>query len=399
MHSLREYLQGSIRVLKNFLIYLKAKLSRRAGMNLYRITLTRGPSLRLHYITIFQGNHYRDLKLVYSLLHKEYYIEVWLKPLAEFIIRSSSSRQVLDGYPTKMDLSQMTVNYIEEPRAKSLKISRMFLAARDQICGEMILSSCCKSVPKVEGRNEDAYFCTDLNIGIADGVGGVFIDFGISSQDFSIELMAKCKEILGHLNSSKRGNEIVKEALVSMNSGGSSTYLLISLIKNRLMVSNYGDSGLMVFRKYNSSLRLVFQTIAKQHSFNTPFQVSKQFSPKQLQKGYNIIKDNIKNSNGNIDSDEYFTTVHEGDILVIGTDGLFDNLFPSEIKKIIKRFPKVSSLSETVDFIVESALARAKGIEFTPFEQNMKNIQCEWKGGKIDDITVIVSVVQRISYF
>ena len=395
MNSIGEYLKRSIQILQSFFMFTKAKISRSAGKNLYRMTVTKGSCLRLHYLRIFQANNYEDFTMIYSLLHQEYFIEIWLRPLTQFIIISGSSRILLDEYPKLNDKSDILVNYIEDPNAQRLRIAGRFLVTNTRTCSELILSSSCKSIPKVEGRNEDAYFYTDSNIGIADGVGGVFIDFGISSQEFSIELMEKCKEISRNFNTSRQGKEIVKEALDSMISGGSSTFLLASLARNRLFISNFGDSRLMLFRKYYDTLRLVFQTTAKQHCFNTPFQVSKQFSPKQLQRVHTFYKSNIKNSDGNIDSDEYLTTVREGDILVIGTDGLFDNLFPSEIRKIIKKFPIVSDLPETVDLLVEKALKMAKGKERTPFEENMKNIQCEWKGGKMDDITAIVSVVQR----
>ena len=398
MNSVGEHLKRIIQILQSFFVSAKAKLNRSAGRHLYRVSAIRGSCLRLHYLRVFQANHYEDFAMIYSLLHKEYFIEIWLRPLTQFIIISGSSRILLDEYPKLKDKSEILVNYIEDPNDQRLRIAGSFLVKNTRTCSELILSSSCKSVPKVEGRNEDAYFYTDLNIGIADGVGGVFIDFGISSQEFSIELMEKCKKISRNFNSSRQGKEIVKEALDSMISGGSSTFLLASLARNRLFISNFGDSRLMLFRKYYDTLRLVFQTTAKQHSFNIPFQVSKQFSPRQLQKFHSFSKENIKNSYENIDPDEYFTTVREGDILVIGTDGLFDNLFPSEIRKIIKKFPIESNLSETVDLLVEKALTKAKGKEYTPFEENMKNIQCEWKGGKMDDVTVIVSVVQKGSY-
>jgi serine/threonine protein phosphatase PrpC len=38
------------------------------------------------------------------------------------------------------------------------------------------------------------------------------------------------------------------------------------------------------------------------------------------------------------DSDNYQLRVREGDLLILGTDGIFDNLFEEEILEIVKNF-------------------------------------------------------------
>lgn len=38
------------------------------------------------------------------------------------------------------------------------------------------------------------------------------------------------------------------------------------------------------------------------------------------------------------DSDNYQLRVREGDLLILGTDGLFDNLFEDDILAIVKEF-------------------------------------------------------------
>lgn len=42
------------------------------------------------------------------------------------------------------------------------------------------------------------------------------------------------------------------------------------------------------------------------------------------------------------DSDNYQLRVREGDLLILGTDGMFDNLFEEEILEIVKNFTKTN---------------------------------------------------------
>ena len=42
------------------------------------------------------------------------------------------------------------------------------------------------------------------------------------------------------------------------------------------------------------------------------------------------------------DSENYHLRVREGDLLILGTDGVFDNLFEEEILKIVHSFTKVN---------------------------------------------------------
>ena len=40
------------------------------------------------------------------------------------------------------------------------------------------------------------------------------------------------------------------------------------------------------------------------------------------------------------DSDNYHLRVREGDLLILGTDGVFDNLFEDEILQIVKTYTR-----------------------------------------------------------
>jgi protein phosphatase PTC7 len=94
--------------------------------------------------------------------------------------------------------------------------------------------------------------------------------------------------------------------------------------------------------------------------------------------------------------------VAEGDIIIAGTDGLFDNLFDEEIVKIAeetleqafdKNRPFASSLSEK---IVRRAISSSLDSSVkSPFSVQANKIGRTYSGGKPDDTTVIVSLVVK----
>lgn len=105
------------------------------------------------------------------------------------------------------------------------------------------------------------------------------------------------------------------------------------------------------------------------------------------------------------------------DIIVMGSDGLWDNLFDHEILQILRDFSKKNPeilrpirddgsvidtqksekmIQELADTIGHQTLKRAKSKEeSSPFEVAAKQAHGPqaFKGGKMDDITVLVSQV------
>ena len=386
-----EYIQKSVHTLCNFLYYSYCKMKRLKGLHLYRISFTKGLSLISYSVLVSFDNQQKEYRMAYSLKYREYYIELWLGFNMEFSIKSNFDEILLSNYPKKQNKYGKIVNFIQETRIYNIKTFSMFLYTKKKRPSEFTFVSSCKSMGKKPDRNEDAYFLTPSAIGVADGIGGLFNEFGISSKDFSTELMQKCRDIINEGILGFDCKKIVEKALQSMTNGGSSTYLLALISKNKLLISNMGDCGLLLYRTYNNSMKLVFQTSAKQYSFNTPFQVCKSFSPLQLsRRDIRFTNKTINDSFRSIDSDEYCITIHENDIIIIGSDGLFDNVYPEEITKIIKSQVTMNT-SDINNQIFEFALKRASGSEPTPFEQRMKHKKLDWNGGKRDDITVLVA--------
>ncbi|KAB2628629.1 protein phosphatase 2C 55 [Pyrus ussuriensis x Pyrus communis] len=88
-----------------------------------------------------------------------------------------------------------------------------------------------------------------------------------------------------------------------------------------------------------------------------------------------------------------------GDIVVLGTDGLLDNMFPSEIEKVLVQGGGGDHDLDLGCGALASSIANlALYNSFdkhnpSPFSENARKAGFEHKGGKIDDITVIVAQV------
>ena len=90
--------------------------------------------------------------------------------------------------------------------------------------------------------------------------------------------------------------------------------------------------------------------------------------------------------------------VSAGDVLVAGTDGLFDNLYDNELMAVVMQSIRAGSNPQvTAKNIVALARERAEDRNRqTPFSTAAQEAGFRFYGGKIDDITVIVSYIATI---
>lgn len=227
---------------------------------------------------------------------------------------------------------------------------------------------------KREKGGEDAYFVSDdlRVLGVADGVGG-WGDLGVDPALYSRMLMAGAKYITDNTPSQRDPQEIMSESFHhAVDVQGSSTCCVLVLEGNLLRTANLGDSGFLVIRNG----KMVFRSKEQQHSFNFPYQLG----------------------TGSSDRPEHASCVvlgvQPGDLIIVGTDGLFDNLFDDEILAI-------SSMSQEPATIAQLLARRAFVVGnsktlISPFAKAARvNGYPLAVGGKLDDITVMVG---RIVY-
>lgn len=242
---------------------------------------------------------------------------------------------------------------------------------------KLISGSCYLPHPdKEETGGEDAHFiCSEEQaVGVADGVGG-WADLGVDAGYYSRELMSKSVEAIqeepkGSIDPAR----VLEKAHSSTKAKGSSTACIIALTEQGLNAINLGDSGFMVVRDGCT----VFRSPVQQHDFNFTY---------QLECG----------SNGDLPSSgQVFTIpVAPGDVIVAGTDGLFDNLYNNEITAVVVHAMR-AGLSPQVTAQKIAALARQRALDKdrqTPFSTAAQDAGFRYYGGKLDDTTVVVSYI------
>lgn len=92
-------------------------------------------------------------------------------------------------------------------------------------------------------------------------------------------------------------------------------------------------------------------------------------------------------------------SVAPGDVIIAGTDGLFDNLYNNEIKTVVVQAMRAGLGPEvTAKKIAALARQRAQDKERqTPFATAAQDAGIRYYGGKLDDITVVVSFIRSSS--
>lgn len=85
------------------------------------------------------------------------------------------------------------------------------------------------------------------------------------------------------------------------------------------------------------------------------------------------------------------------DLIVVGSDGLFDNIFTRQIMEIIYKKGKfhnhrLVNKREIASYLCHHAIALGKQLKhISPFALNAHKHHKLWRGGKLDDTTVIIA--------
>eukprot|EP00039_Didymoeca_costata_P018959 m.335704 g.335704 ORF g.335704 m.335704 type:complete len:349 (-) comp17658_c0_seq1:87-1133(-) len=248
-------------------------------------------------------------------------------------------------------------------------------------------------------------FCVGENndlsvLAIADGVG-VWGHRGIDASVFPWALVEACKNV------ALSDNQTVKEGPIAVINkaynrlcgdkriAGASTITLALIDKHtgRLKVAALGDSGLGVIRGGNfwaftdNSTQLV--------TYSCPNQLA-------------IIPDDYEYDGPSWTTADKALTLgvqlEKNDLVIMATDGYTDNVFPSGtlamVQQAAKRRPitKEEEIPEHLEFaaktMVESAFSRSRSPTApTPYEERLRRLGIPFRGGKLDDITVLISLV------
>jgi protein phosphatase PTC7 len=240
--------------------------------------------------------------------------------------------------------------------------------------------------PDKSNNGEDACYITECgtSLGVSDGVGG-WLELGVDSGLYSRELcMAAARTVANTGETDPRA--VMQAAYDESNSVGTATFCCLTLEDNVLRAANLGDSRFVLLRPNanKQGLKFVCLSTDQQHFFNCP----RQLGTNSLDMPHH--------------ADLYELAAQPGDIVVVGTDGLWDNLEPKEIMDGFAltgyelpcdepTLVKVASHLTTAAFLV----SRSTEVD-TPFARNARRNNFNYSGGKLDDITVVVAVIQPV---
>eukprot|EP00033_Pygsuia_biforma_P000581 GCRY01000685.1.p1 GENE.GCRY01000685.1~~GCRY01000685.1.p1 ORF type:complete len:544 (+),score=122.79 GCRY01000685.1:293-1924(+) len=262
------------------------------------------------------------------------------------------------------------------------------LSSCDVFCFESGASSLPHPLKQIEyvpahlksiGGGEDSAFSSNNALGVADGVGGWNQSpFEANVALFSRLLMHNSLELFQ--SNAKDPVFVLKTALSKIDSSiiGSATACLCVLDGEDLSVANIGDSGVMVIRGED----VVLKSSPLLHSWNFPFQVG-------------------TNGDRPETAQRYRQKVQEGDVIVVCSDGCFDNLFEPEIVGMVMEGVRAGVSPK----IISQRIARKASENSvdhcrpTPFSEEARRANVLdhrlWRGGKVDDVTVVVGVVKK----
>lgn len=222
-----------------------------------------------------------------------------------------------------------------------------------------------------KGSGEDASFvaANGQAIGVFDGVGS-WADIGVDPGLYARSLAKESNACL-LATASTNPTQLLHHAFVNSSSiHGSSTACVATMDSfGVFQATTVGDSVFFVVREG----RIFFRQKEMQHGFNFPFQLG----------------------TGSADTPDSGARVTlelvEGDVVIMCTDGVTDNLFDEELLSAVQ---SGGNQQEVAERIAQNASRQANSrVADTPFSKAVRAIGHQYSGGKLDDITVVVAFV------
>jgi protein phosphatase PTC7 len=227
---------------------------------------------------------------------------------------------------------------------------------------------------------EDAFISNDFIVAVADGVGG-YASSGVNPAVFTRRIMY---HTLTHAQKNIGGKAQLAlaaglEGTLAERVVGGCPATVATIMKSPESadatvgdILNLGDCGTILFRKDYA----LYKTTVQQHYFNCPFQLPTD------------------------EPDQGITatvTLEPGDVVFQASDGVFDNVFEDRIldmlQKVYRNHLSTQNAAEEL-----ASLATTLGADRTyksPFAVAAAALGHRYLGGKQDDVTVLISVIEQ----
>jgi len=240
--------------------------------------------------------------------------------------------------------------------------------------------------------NADAVNEASTLLGICDGVSGVH-DMGIPPQTLPHELLDTCRaRIEPWTYSSTHADDdeetgaeligLIEEAYDATSALGATTLLLAAIRNgNKLFTTCLGDCALLLLRPCGlRNLQVVYRSEPGRYDPRRPVQVQRLPGVPDSNAHYVI-------QGAQVD----IIQIHKGDVLVLGSDGLFDNLCDEEMKNIVEQWCCCSGCNSTV------VTANVRAAAALLVETAIASVHPEVHGGGVpDDTTALVALVDQV---
>lgn len=288
-------------------------------------------------------------------------------------------------------------------------------------------------LPKTEKSPKKGKNCTPLGCGedsfsiaendyevilaVADGVGG-WRSKGVDPALFSQTLMYHAAEISKSPGEKFKQDEERPKTLIhdafwrlvdDFKEGrkkpfGSSTACVVMINREtgQLKFGNLGDSGFVLLSPVDTveglgtKYRIKFKSESQQHRFNMPYQITlippngRVSDTSGLTATDTSTKPNVK------------LTVETGDIVLLMTDGVLDNIFDDELEELVsssvtihsrKNHPKSVPNLVAQDVAFKARELSENSRRESPFTVEARKHGLNYLGGKEDDITVVAAII------
>mmetsp|Transcript_35426 Transcript_35426/g.77244 ORF Transcript_35426/g.77244 Transcript_35426/m.77244 type:complete len:403 (+) Transcript_35426:66-1274(+) len=257
----------------------------------------------------------------------------------------------------------------------------------------------------------DATLQAPMILGVADGVSQIE-EFGIDASELPNELLKYCEElgmtqlVPGRSESSYRGPiPLVREAFESTESLGSTTLVLAVLdnstrihgkLHPMIAVISIGDCELLLLRRLhgrNSQLQAVFHTEMQRIDghVQTPLQLARVDGRIDPDFHDGITIEVIEKG-----SAVHCVSAYEGDIIIMGSDGVFDNLFLDEIADLANSVLQPGRQIPTHEALLGHLAKRIVQACHAKTQPGTNGVMPEapiGRGGKMDDTSCVVAEV------
>ncbi|XP_024366809.1 probable protein phosphatase 2C 55 [Physcomitrium patens] len=241
---------------------------------------------------------------------------------------------------------------------------------------DVMFNSAAAMIPHPEKASiggEDAYFIDGTRwVGVADGVGGWALS-GVNAGDYARELMWNCAERARKVGSESDPKSVLIYAAKRTKSKGTAATLIASLYDQTLRVANVGDSGFVVVRDST----VVARSEPMIRGFNFPYQIGTDGDDPEMAEVYDI-------------------KVQKNDVVILGSDGIWDNLFEQQVIEIVDSVHTAGGgpeiLAKQLVTMANKLGQRKQGM--SPFAAAAHAAgYTSYFGGKLDDSTAVVAYV------